>query len=643
MLAPAEVLSDGGPLAKLVEGFRARAQQQAMAEAIHHAIDSRSSLICEAGTGTGKTFAYLIPAILAGGKVIISTATRHLQDQLFLRDMPLIQRALNIPINTALLKGRANYLCRFQMTRLAQDGASLNRKNLAWLGRIQDWSAQTTSGDLAQLTTVPEDAAVRGQVISSTENCLGQACDDYEDCFVFRARKKAFDADLVVVNHHLFLSDLALRDSGYGELLPVADLVVFDEAHKLPELTSEFFSRTLSSRQIQDLVRDCRAAYLKEAADLPDFMKLLDALEQALRELRAAFGTGDIREAWHARKDQAEAGSALEKLCGRGRDCYQLLEDFANRGKQLDNCCRRMGQVLDLLDDFSTSHSSANIQWLETRGRGFFLHETPLDVAGLFRDKINDYGCQCIYTSATLSVNNQLKYFAGQMGLENIDNAIWNSPFDYASQTLCYLPQGLPDPRSQGFTESVITAAIPVLNITRGRAFMLFTSHRALKLAAESLAGRIEYPILVQGQAPRTELLDSFRQHQHAVLLGTSSFWEGVDVRGQALSCVIIDKLPFATPDDPVLQARMHRLEEQGGNPFRDYLLPEAVITLKQGAGRLIRDPKDYGLLMICDPRLTSMSYGKVFLRSLPQMPVSSEIMDVEKFFRDKEEFSSRD
>ena len=638
MLTPADILSDGGPLSRLVDGFKARPQQLAMAEAIFTAIAANESLICEAGTGTGKTFAYLIPAMLSGGKIIISTATRHLQDQLYLRDMPLIQQALNVPVQLSLLKGRANYLCLYHLSRTQLERTSLNKKNTTWLSHIQDWSQQTASGDLAELSGIPENAPVRNQVISTTDNCLGQGCDHYGDCFIFKARKKAFDADLVVVNHHLFLSDLALRDSGYGELLPVADLVIFDEAHKLPELTSEFFSRTLSSRQILDLIRDCRAAYSAEAADLPEFIGLTDALEQSLRELRLAFGVDDIRETWQVLLERSGVTTALQQLTGRGHDCHQTLEEFADRGKQLDNCSKRMGNILDLLEDFNETHGDTTIQWLETRGKGFFLHETPLNIAGLFQEKITRYGCRCVFTSATLSVNNHLKHFAGQMGLEQVNSAIWSSPFNYPAQTLCYLPTGLPDPRTPDYTDSVINRALPVLEITRGRAFMLFTSHRALKHAAEVLTGRIDFPILVQGQAPRTELLDAFRHHQHSILLGTSSFWEGVDVRGQALSCVIIDKLPFAAPDDPVLQARMRKLEEQGGNPFMDYLLPEAVITLKQGVGRLIRDPDDYGVLMICDPRIKTMSYGRIFMRSLPDMPLTSELETVREFFLAKEQ-----
>ena len=638
MLTPTDFLSDGGPLSRLIEGFRARPQQQAMAEAISRAIDEHESLICEAGTGTGKTFAYLIPAILSGGKIIVSTATRHLQDQLYLRDMPLIQNALQVPVNIALLKGRANYLCLYKLARTEEDPGTLNKKNNSWLMHIREWSLQTVSGDLAELSHIPEDAPVRNMVISTTENCLGQGCDHYEDCFIFKARKKAHDADLVVVNHHLFLSDIALRDTGYGELLPAADLVVFDEAHKLPELTSEFFSRTLSSRQILDLIRDSRAAYIKEAADLPEFTGLFDTLEKTVRDMRLALGQGEVRETWYKLMEQEKVPSAIDALISRAHDCHHALEDFAERGKQLDNCCKRLGHILDLADDFRESRNDAAVRWLETRGKGFLLHETPLNIAGMFQEKITQYGCQCVYTSATLSVNNHFRHFTAQMGLDEAKSEIWISPFDYQSQTLCYLPGGLPDPGNTDYTEHVVKHAIPVLQITRGRAFILFTSYRALNLAAEILDGNIDYPILVQGQAPRTELLDTFRRHHHSILLGTSSFWEGVDVRGQALSCVIIDKLPFAAPDDPVLQARMRKLEEEGGNPFMDYMLPEAVITLKQGVGRLIRDPDDYGLLMICDPRIRTRSYGKVFMRSLPDMPVTSDIRDVEKFFRIKEE-----
>ena len=370
---------------------------------------------------------------------------------------------------------------------------------------------------------------------------------------------------------------------------------------------------------------------------------MLDAQEKAVRDLRLALGRTDIRTSWTTLLASTPVAETLKALLDRGHDSHQVLEDFAARGKQLDSCFKRLSHTLELLGDFSERGTEGVVQWLETRGQGFFLHETPLDIATLFQMKITEYGSLCIYTSATLSVNNHFRHFTSQMGLDKVRCEIWNSPFDFQTQTLCFLPEGLPDPRETSYTEAVITRAMPVLEITRGRAFMLFTSHRALNLAAELMSGKLDYPILVQGQAPRTELLDIFRSHHHSILLGTSSFWEGVDVRGQALSCVIIDKLPFASPDDPVLRARMQKLEEQGGNSFMDYLLPEAVITLKQGVGRLIRDTEDYGVLMICDPRLRTKSYGRIFLRSLPDMPLSSDLQDVREFFLSKEKLLNSD
>ena len=637
MDSPAEILSDKGPLAGLIQGFKARSQQQAMADAINDAIHDQESLICEAGTGTGKTFAYLVPALISGRNVIISTGTKHLQDQLCKRDLPLLQQALNIPVTTALLKGRANYLCLHRLQQAQQDGSYLAKKSISQLADIRHWSSRTSSGDLAELTDIPEDAQVRYAVTSTTENCLGQECSFFSDCFVFRARQQANEADLVVVNHHLFLADMALRERGYGELLPAADIVVFDEAHKLPDLASEFFSRTLSSRQILELVHDSRAAYYAEAADLPDFLGLLDNVEKSIRDLRLAFGRPDQRGAWHQLSGNQAIRESLDNLMNKGHDLHLALEQLANRGKQLDNCFKRLAVFLDLLDIFVEGRQSDSILWLETRGQGFLFYQTPMDIAALFRARITDYGCQSIFTSATLSVNGNFSYFSGQLGMDDFPARTWDSPFDYHTQSLCYLPDNMPDPRDAAHTRAVVDMAVPVLNLTGGRAFLLFTSYRALKTAAEMIADKLDFPILVQGDAPRTELLDTFREQAHSVLLGTSSFWEGVDVRGQALSCVIIDKLPFASPDDPVLQARMKKMEEDGRNPFMEYQLPEAVIALKQGIGRLIRDAKDYGVLMLCDPRLRTRSYGKIFLRSLPDMTYTQQLGDVERFLREHE------
>ena len=639
MQTPADILDENGALAGLVPDFTVRPQQVALAEAIRAAIDSRESLICEAGTGTGKTFAYLVPALQSGHKVIISTGTKHLQDQLFSRDLPLVRKAVGRALKVALLKGRANYLCRHRLQLAETDTRRLDLQARGDLADIRAWSQRTDSGDLAELTHIPEDASVRTACVSTTDNCLNQDCDFYDDCFVFRARRRAAEADLAVVNHHLFLADVVLKQAGYGELLPSADVVIFDEAHQLPELASQFFSETLSSRQLLELVSDSRAAYFEEAADLPDFPALLDGFDKALRDLRLSFPREDTRLAWAEVKETAGVCTALAAALEQMVEVHKVLSDFANRGKSLDNCYKRVSAALALLERFEEEgHTDDYIRWLEIRGRHFYLHQTPLDVADVFRTRMDELECVNVFTSATLSVAQRFDYFSTRLGLERVPARGWESPFDFAAQSLLYLPRELPDPRSQDFTARLVETAIPLLRLTGGRAFLLFTSHRALRQAAALVGEALDYPILVQGEAPRTELLETFRTTPHAVLLGTSSFWEGVDVRGQALSCVVIDKLPFAAPGDPVLKARLTRMAEQGRNPFLEYQVPEAVLTLKQGIGRLIRDRNDYGILMIGDPRLTGKPYGRTFLNSLPQMGRTRELAEVEAFLRGHED-----
>jgi ATP-dependent DNA helicase DinG len=633
-MSSTDILAPNGPLSKLLEGYSPRPQQIEMAEAVARALDSGESLICEAGTGTGKTFAYLVPALLSGRRVIVSTGTRSLQDQLYDRDLPLARRAARVAANLALLKGRANYLCLHRLRLAERDGGATGRAAGYQLGRIREWSLSTSSGDLAEMPALPEESPLRGTVTSTTENCLGQGCDFYEDCFVFKARRLAEGADLIVVNHHLYLADLGLRERGHGELLPAADAVIFDEAHQLPELASQFFSRTLSGNQWLELARDARAAYVEEAADLPEFPAALDRLEKAVRDLRLAAGDADGARAWQELAARPAVAAAFASLLDCAHDAHGLLQAFAERGKLLDHCCRRAAELLDQLGEFQDSAGADHVQWLEIRGRGFLLHCTPLDVAAAYQSRVEGSGAVRIYTSATLSVNGNFDHFASQLGLQSVAARSWPSPFDFRRQAVAYVPEGLPDPRAEGYTELAVEAALPVLELTRGRAFFLFTSHRALCLAAERIRPLLGFPVFVQGEMPRTELLETFREAGHAVLLGTGSFWEGVDVRGQALSCVIIDKLPFASPDDPVLQARLRRMEEENRNPFMEYQLPEAVIALRQGIGRLIRDAADYGVLMICDPRILTKSYGRIFRNSLPDMEWTRSLAGVRSFLQ---------
>ncbi|MEE8321874.1 MAG: ATP-dependent DNA helicase [Gammaproteobacteria bacterium] len=637
MLTPEEILSGDGPLARRIDGFSVRTQQQEMAAVISEALNGHRSLICEAGTGTGKTFAYLVPVLVSGKKVIISTGTKHLQDQLFHKDLPVVREALNTPLIAVLLKGRANYLCLHRLKLIETEGRVSSKKLLSDVTKIRKWSNTTQSGDLNELTFLPEDSAARPLASSTAENCLGQQCDYFDDCYVFKARKQAKEADLVIVNHHLFLADMTLREQGFGEVLPAVDSIIFDEAHQIPELASIYFSQNQSSRQLLELLQDVKTAYFEEAADMPGLLPLLDKTEKTIRDLRLAFGLADRRITWTDVKDEETIKSTLSLLLDTLQQLLDCLLAVSERGRLLENCWRRCNVQYDFIEDYAESDSEDYVQWVETRGKSFVLNRTPVDIAETFQSRLAGYDANTIFTSATLAVDHDFSHFASQLGLDKIGTHVLESPFDYQQQALLYLPKTLPDPRAPGFIESFIQTAVPILKLSKGRAFLLFTSHNALKSAAEMIGDLIDFPVFVQGQAPRSELLSSFRETQHAVLLGTSSFWEGVDVKGQALSCVIIEKLPFASPGDPVLQARINYMNRQGRNPFMEYQLPQAVIGLKQGVGRLIRDINDYGVLTICDSRISTKSYGKRFIDSLPPMPITHSLDDVAAFFASKE------
>ena len=628
-----DILSETGPFVDCIDGFTVRPQQQQLAQTIAEVLENDESLVCEAGTGTGKTFAYLVPVLLSGKRVIISTGTKHLQDQLYYKDLPIVRKALNVPVVTALLKGRANYLCLHRLEQGDENFRYLSKEDLSELPKVKQWATQTDKGDLAELINLPEDAAIRSRIVSSAENCLGQDCSFYDDCFVFKARRKANEAEVIVVNHHLLLADLALRESGFGEILPKADTIIFDEAHQLPGLASDFFSQTLSSRQFTELFNDTTSAYLTDAGDMEEVQVEIRECQTSLRQLRLSFGRKERRSAWNEVFADKEIRKALQDFLDHLIKLEKYLDTLAERSKSLENCWRRCSTMIEMLQTFMERETEDLIQWLETRGQGFLLHQTPLDISATFQARLAEHGCNTIYTSATLSVAEDFTHFTDQLGLSETHAQSWSSPFDYQKQALLYLPQGMPEPGELIYTEAVVNMALPVIEASQGHAFLLFTSHRAMNEAYRLLAGRIDYPLLRQGDAPRSELLQSFRKTKHAVLLGTSSFWEGVDVRGKALSCVIIDKLPFTPPDDPVFRARAAKMQENGQNPFMTYQVPQAVINLKQGVGRLIRDATDYGVLMICDPRIISKPYGKIFLNSLPNMRRSTELADVDEFF----------
>ncbi len=633
-LTAAASLDAGGPLAARLEGFQPRQEQQALAEAVEAAIHDGAVLVAEAGTGTGKTFAYLVPALLSRRKVIISTGTKTLQDQLFEKDLPLVRDALEIPARLALLKGRANYLCLHRMDMSALEGRFESREEADRFQRLYAWAGRTRAGDLAEIAGLA-DPQLRARVTSTADNCLGGECPRFTECFLMEARRRAQEADVVVVNHHLLMADWALKEGGFGEVLPSADAYILDEAHQLPEVAAQFFGLSMSSRQLADLVRDTKFAYFEEAGDLPEVLETADALAKAALDLRLALGVGNRRAAWAAVAEEPEVDAAVAHLL----DCLETLavqlEPLAVRGKNLEQCAKRAQALHDTATRLlGTADGDEAVRWFETFQQSFILRLTPLDVARQFRGHMNRHRASWVFTSATLAVGGQFQHFALRMGLpDDIRTLRLDSPFDYRRNALLYLPLGLPHPSSEHFDQAFLRAALRVLRASRGRAFLLFTSHRALRFAAEWLRPRLDYPLLVQGEASQAQLLERFRELGDAVLLGTASFWEGVDVRGEALSAVLIDRLPFASPGDPVMQARIDAMNRQGGNSFMQHQLPLAVIALRQGVGRLIRDPADRGVLMIGDNRLVTKSYGRIFLDSLPPVPLVRDPRDVEAFF----------
>lgn len=603
-----------------------------MAEHIENVLHDGGVFVAESGTGTGKTLAYLVPAILSGKKVLISTGTKHLQDQIFHRDLPMVRDALSKPVTTALLKGRSNYLCLHRLESLELGGGQADKALRQHYRDVNEWAHTTRTGDIGEANAVPEDAMIWPHVTSTAENCLGSKCPQFEDCYVRKARKSALDADVLVVNHHLFFADLVLKDEGFGRLLPGVEAIIFDEAHQMPEIASVFFGRAVSRKQIENLSRDVLAEELKEKSGVKGLRSSLDKLNRAAAELRLQFGGDGSRGSWEEVSGK-KIHTALDNLFDTLAATTEHLAAASAAGDGLESCFRRAQELLDRLDVFKEGGGGEHVRWFEMFRHGFTLSTTPLDVSRPFLERADLEEHGWIFTSATLTINGNFSHFLSQFGLVEAETHQWPSPFDFENNTLMYFPQGLPNPNESSYTEKVVAAALPVLKASRGRAFMLFTSYRALNIAASLLADKIDYPLLVQGSAPKQELLQQFHEHGDAILLGTASFWEGVDVRGDALSCVIIDKLPFAAPDDPVLRARGRVLEQQGRNAFMEHQVPQAVITLKQGAGRLIRDVADSGVLMLCDPRLLSKGYGKIFLGSLPPMPKTRELNDVNEFF----------
>ena len=630
-------LSADGALAKDIPAFVPRQAQQRLAEAVAVAFETRGSLLAEAGTGTGKTYAYLVPALLSGLKTIVSTGTRALQDQLYHRDLPRVRDALGTGLKTALLKGRANYLCRYRMEQAKGEPAFATRELATQFQRVVAWSGRTRMGDLAELEGLAEDTPLLPVVTSTADNCLGSECPFWSECFVVQARQRAQAADLVVVNHHLLLADLALRQEGFGEILPGAQAFVVDEAHQLPDLAAQFFGEAMGARPVAELARDA----LRECSGVDGALAMVQQpaqrLEQSLRALRAAMDGLPTRGTLARALDAPGVEDGLDALAGALEELAAAVDPLREAAPGLDACHARARDFAGRLARWrgpadEPDASGEGVRWYELSPRGFRLQATPLDVSGPLRAHREQSRAAWVFTSATLAVAGAFDHLAGRLGLDAPATLLEPSPFDWGSQALCYLPPHMPEPGSREFGGALVDALWPVLEASGGRAFVLFASHRALREAAAELRGA-PWPLFVQGEAPRHVLLEQFRASGNGVLLGAASFREGVDVAGDALSVVVIDKLPFAAPDDPVFEARLQAARRRGGNPFRDEQLPQAVIALKQGVGRLIRTESDRGVLVLCDPRLTGRSYGSVFLDSLPPFPRTRDVADVEAFF----------
>jgi ATP-dependent DNA helicase DinG len=630
---------EGGTFARAIEGYRVRPQQLAFAEAVREAIQGAGVLIAEAGTGTGKTFAYLAPALIAGGRVIVSTGTKTLQDQLFHRDIPTVLGALDLPVKVALLKGRANYVCLHHLEESLEGGTFGSREESRHIHAIRAFSMRSETGDRADCAGVPETSGAWSRASSTRENCLGSKCRHYEDCFVMKARKRAGEAEVVVVNHHLFFADLVLRDEGVTDLLPTADTIVFDEAHHLPDLARLFFGEAVSTAQVVELARDARTAQLVHAKDSPGIGEAADAADRAARDVRIALGAGTGRVASAQLERNEPFSRALVALDERLAGLEAQLAGQAERAEELAQARERATALRAKLAAWNGGEDEGAVRWVETYAQSAVLNRTPLDVGPLFARQVASGARAWIFTSATLSVAGDFRHYQEELGLAEARALSWESPFDFANQALLVVPEDMPAPNTEGYTEAVIDAAYPVIEASAGRAFLLFTSLRAMDAGYERLVTRLreaghDWPVFLQGTAGKNELLERFRSQANAILVGSQSFWEGVDVKGEALSVVVIDKLPFNPPDDPVLAARIARINAAGGNAFMDYQVPRAVISLKQGAGRLIRDEKDRGVLMICDPRLVTKPYGRRIWRALPPFRRTRRVGEAVDFFR---------
>lgn len=631
-----QILSEKGRLSTAIPGFTARVLQSDLAVAIAQAIEEKSTLVAEAGTGTGKTFAYLVPCLLSGKKILISTATKTLQDQLYQKDLPTLVKALGLSTRIQNLKGRANYICQYRVALHCEEGSFQSLQQAHEVVHVQNKLSQMKNGDRSELPELSEDSPVWHYVTSTVDNCLGAECPNYESCFLVKARRRALEADVVVINHHLFFADSRLKEEGFGELLPGVDAVIFDEAHQLAEIATHFNGERIGTRQFRDLLDDLIREW--PSLDLPNKpLKVLShKADKLMDELLIALSGFDDRLSWEEiKRSKAFMNIWADWLTLKDEliECFENLSIAEFPG--LERCKERLIDFARILL-FFTQENNNKIRWLERFKHTLVFHVTPYDVAKPFSELLKRQSCTYVFTSATLTMSESFDCFCKPLGLHEVKTLLLPSPFNYQKQALLYLPRGLPDPKHSTYYELLVSRAVPLIEALRGRCFFLFTSHKALKQVAQMI-GHLNYPLLIQGTEAKPILLERFRQLGNAILLGTATFWEGVDVKGEALSCVIIDKLPFASPVDPVIRGRMAYLKEKGLSGFDELSLPDAVITLKQGVGRLIRDNTDKGVLMIADPRLTSREYGGRILASLPQLPKTRDEQKVLKFISELE------
>ena len=632
-----EFFSEKGDLSNNIDGYRVRQEQIDISILIDEAITHKKKLIVEAGTGIGKTFAYLVPAFLSGGKIIISTATKNLQDQLFTKDIPMIRDALKVPVSLAMLKGRSNYLCHLRLENAMIEGAFMTKEDVTHLHLVNQHAKHSIDGDRAELDTIPESSSIWPQVTSTKENCLGQECSFYKECFVMSARKKALAADVTIVNHHLFFADLNMKEEGISELLPKATTVIFDEAHQIPDIASIFFGKNISTSKISEIVQDGFQIYLKHMKDVSDFEPILNDLEKANKNFRLVFPRESNRYPYQKISSFSQFESSYLNLVEKLKKIIELLTLHKDRDSEIEKYFDSANEILKSFDDWLEDKDNNSIKWIEIYSQSLQLNNTPLSIADMFARHINNESTSWVFTSATLAVKNNFDHFKNQLGLIDADSVSKESPFNYAEKALLFVPKTMPDANHENFNFAVVNQIYPFIKASKGRAFILCTTLKSMREIFTLLQDKIEtdqldYPIYLQGDGSRNHLLNKFREHGHAILIGSLSFWEGVDVKGDALSLVVIDKLPFFSPEDPVLAARIDKINQSGKNAFMEYQLPNAVITLKQGAGRLIRDECDKGVLVICDTRIIDKAYGKKMWQSLPPFARTRDDLEVIQF-----------